>query len=464
MAETVIHQVRIQKTGFNRRLIAPMVLGSILNPINSSIISIALIPIGRAFNAPPSETAWLISALYLATAIGQPVVGKLIDTFGPRLLYLLGTLLVGLASLIAIFSPQLWWLVIARVLLGFGTCAGYPSSMYLIRSESERTGEKSPSGILTILAVANQTIAVIGPTLGGLLIQVGGWQSTFLVNLPLSLACVILGWLYFPRTAALKKADDTRTTGKFDLLGMALFALMLTTLLFFLMNPQLKLMYLLLITVISALVMAWVELRFAKAPFIDLKVFAGNLPLIATYVRSLLTATISYCFLYGFTQWLEEGRGLSPSQAGMLLLPLFITAIAVSSLTGKSPKIRPKLLWGVIIQLIASILMLFVNGESSIIFLIVIVLVLGIPQGLLNLANQNAVYYQARKEQIGASAGLLRTFMYLGAIVASSANGIFLKQGAGSIGMHHVTSFMVIVGGLLAILTIADCSLKKVIK
>ncbi|GAA3132097.1 MFS transporter [Nonomuraea salmonea] len=84
--------------GFDRRLIAPMILGSILNPINSSMLAVALIPIGAAFGAPPSETAWLVSGLYLATAVGQPVIGRLVDMYGPRLLYLLGTALVGIAG------------------------------------------------------------------------------------------------------------------------------------------------------------------------------------------------------------------------------------------------------------------------------------------------------------------------------------------------------------------------------
>ena len=80
---------------FDRGLLAPMLLGAVLNPVNSSIIAVSLIPIGQAFRAPPSSTAWLVSALYLATAIGQPVVGRLIDLFGPRRLYLAATALVG---------------------------------------------------------------------------------------------------------------------------------------------------------------------------------------------------------------------------------------------------------------------------------------------------------------------------------------------------------------------------------
>lgn len=73
---------------FDQRLIAPMVLGTILNPVNSSMLAVALVPIGLAFGAPPSETAWLVSALYLATAVGQPAMGRLVDLFGPRTLYL----------------------------------------------------------------------------------------------------------------------------------------------------------------------------------------------------------------------------------------------------------------------------------------------------------------------------------------------------------------------------------------
>ncbi|GAA3313892.1 hypothetical protein GCM10020331_005080 [Ectobacillus funiculus] len=119
------------------------------------------------FSETNKKTAWLVSALYLATAIGQPVVGKLIDIFLVQDFFLIATSLVGISSLIAIFATNIWWLVVARVLLGFGTCAGYPASMYLIRREAERTGEESSTSILTLLAISSQTIAVVGPTLGG---------------------------------------------------------------------------------------------------------------------------------------------------------------------------------------------------------------------------------------------------------------------------------------------------------
>lgn len=437
-----------------------MILGSILNPINSSIISVALIPIGQAFGAPPSQTAWLISALYLATAIGQPVVGKLIDIFGPRRLFLIATTLVGLSSVIAISAPNLWWLVFARVLLGFGTCAGYPASMYLIRSEANRTGVESPTSILTLLAISNQTIAVIGPTLGGLLIEFGGWQSTFLVNLPLSIACIILGFIRFPKGSPDSK-NDKRTLASIDWIGILFFAIALISALLFLMNPSVSHLFLLVLAILVGGVFAFFELKI-RNPFIDVRVLSGNVPLLLTYARSLITATISYSMLYGYSQWLEKGRDLSPSHAGLLLLPMFLTAIVVSRTTGKSPEIRLKLIVGSIFQCLALILLFFTTHTSSLIFLVFIVLLLGIPQGLLNLANQNAVYFQAIPEQIGSSSGLLRTFMYMGALISSAANGLLLKPNAMTIGIHQIAIFTASISFLLILLTITDRSLRKV--
>ncbi|MCJ7841874.1 MFS transporter [Lederbergia sp. NSJ-179] len=445
---------------FNQKLILPMILGSILNPINSSIMSVALIPIGQAFDVPPSQTAWLVSALYLATAIGQPVVGKLIDLFGPRLLFLIATSLVGISSFIAIFAPSFWWLVVARILLGLGTCAGYPASMYLIRSEAERTGEESPSSILATLGIANQTIAVIGPALGGVLIGTGGWQSIFIVNIPLSLACILLGYFRFPKVSS-KAAGEEKKLLSIDFTGIILFGITLTTLLLFLMNPGLSKSAFLLVAVIAGGIFVIAELKM-KNPFIDIRVFSGNIPLVLTYARGLLSGLVAYSFIYGFPQWLEDGRGLSASIGGLLMLPMSLTAIIVTQVTGKSPAIRLKLIAGSIVQFIAVTLLLFTHHTTSVVFIAIIVLLLGIPQGLLNLGNQNAVYYQANRRQIGASAGLLRTFMYLGAILASAANGLFLKSGANTPGIHHIGLFCGGVTLVLILITLLDRSLNLV--
>ncbi|MGW1084251.1 MFS transporter [Kitasatospora sp. NPDC002522] len=433
-----------------------MVLGSVLNPVNSSMLAVALIPIGRAFGAAPAQTAWLVTGLYLATAVGQPVIGRLVDLFGPRPLYLCGTALVGVAGVLGVFAPSLGVLVVSRVLLGFGTSAAYPASMALLRSENDRIGaERSPAGVLAALSISNQVIAVVGPTLGGLLIGAGGWHLIFAVNLPLSLACLVLGARFLPRPSA--RTGPARV----DLPGMGLFALALTALMLFLMAPRVDRWYLPLLTLAAGSSFAVRELRTAR-PFVDLRVLGGNPALLATYGRQLLAYTSSYAFLYGYTQWLEEGRGLSASAAGLVLLPMSATAIAVTAATGRRAGVRGKLLVGGAVQLAGGAALLLLGAGTPGWALALLGAALGVPQGLTGLANQNALYAQADPDRMGSSAGLLRTFMYLGALASSAATAAFFRHGADTGGLHELGRLLAAVAALLLVLTLADRSLRRV--
>jgi MFS family permease len=437
---------------FDRKLIAPMVLGSILNPVNSSMIAVALVPIGLALHAQPAATAWLVSGLYLATATGQPVVGRLVDRYGPLRLYLAGSALVGLAGVIGLLAPSLGVLIVARVLLGLGTCAGFPAAMYLIRGEARRTGVDSPRGVLTTLSVSAQTIVVIGPSLGGLLIGVAGWRAIFAVNIPLAVACVALGLLRLPRSS------PSSVRERLDVLGIGLFAGMLTALVLFLMSPAVGKLWLVGVAVLCGAAFGWRELRTAE-PFLDLRVFGGNTPLIATYLRALLAQTAAYAYLYGFTQWLEAGRGLSAGHAGLVLLPMSLLAIGVAAVSGRRPGFRGKLLVGTGGQLAVSLLMLLLDRDSPLWLPLLLSAVCSLPQGLNSLANQNAVYLQADPARTGASAGLLRTFTYLGAMVSSAATGIFFAHGADTHGLHELAVFLTVVASLLLVMVLADRSL-----
>ncbi|MFJ9139302.1 MFS transporter [Streptomyces sp. NPDC102256] len=455
---------------FDRRLIAPMVLGSVLNPVNSSMIAVALVPIGSALGAPPSQTAWLVSGLYLATAVGQPVIGRLVDMFGPRRLYLIGTAMVGVAGLLGSVAPNLGALVAARVLLGFGTSAAYPAAMHLTRSEAERTGRDSPAGVLTALAVSAQTVSVIGPTLGGLLIGLGGWRTIFLVNVPLSLACLVLGALRLPKATKIAKgakdADRAADAGGvpvpaargIDLPGMALFAALLVALMVFLMKPRAEDWYLPVLALLAGAAFARRELRVPE-PFIDLRVLGGNGPLLATFLRQFLSYTTAYAFLYGFTQWLEEGRGLHAAAAGLVLLPLSLTGLLVSAITGRREAVRGKLVVGSLVQIAGCAAMLTLQAGSALWLLAAIGALMGVPQGLNGLANQNALYRQADPARIGSAAGLLRTFMYLGAMAASAADAAFFQHGADTGGLHHLSLFMLAGAVLLLAVTVIDRSL-----
>ena len=441
---------------FNKKYYAPMILSSIMNPINSSIIAVALLPISRALGVSPKDTAWLVSALYLTTAIGQPVCGKLIDLYGPKKLFLASAVLVLIGSSLIINANQLSWLIIARILIGLGTCAGYPSSMYLIKLEAERTGQASPASVLAMLAFANQSIVVVGPLLGGFLIQYFGWKSAFLVNFPLALACLVLGALFYPKTKI-----SINKNSRIDATGILLFSVGMIPLLLFLMDISSSKFYLLLLSLVCIVLFLFQELRMRENAFIDIALFKGNKPLLLTYLRTILTSTIAYSFLYSFSQWLQDGRGLAASAAGSITIPLAVVALLTVAVTGKNPKIFSKMLVGSLGFLAAGFLQLFMHADSSILFLCILTGVCGIPQGLNNLANQNILYYQSDTDYLASLTGILKTFQYLGAIFSSAINGAFLSTGATTHNMHSLALFQIGIAVCLMLLIVTDKSIKK---
>ena len=442
--------------GFDRRLIAPLVLGSMLNPVNSSMIAVALVPIGLALHASASSTAWLVSGLYLATAVGQPIVGRLVDDFGARPVYLAATILVGAAGLLGALAPNLNVLIVARVLLGVGTCAGYPAAMHLIRREAQRSGLESPSAILATLAVSAQTVLVIGPTIGGLAIGLFNWRAIFALNVPLSILCVALG---VSRLPASRRED--RVARDLDVAGMVLFGLTLSAFMYFLMRPSVAHAPILVLTVLSGAAFARRETRRGE-PFIDLKPLGANPALLATYLRQLLVSIMSYSFLYGFSQWMEAGRGLNASVTGLVLLPMFLIAIVVTATTGRRPQVRAKLLTGGAVQIIGSLALVFVGARVNVLTLVAICAIIGVPQGLNSLANQNALYHQANAERVASSAGLLRTFTYLGAILAAAINAWCFGRHASTSGLHDLGVVLVALSIVQTIVTLLDRRLGEV--
>src|SRR5579859_1963930 len=97
--------------GVPRRVVFAIVLGTLLNPLNSSMIAVALVTLHHDFDVDLGTSTWLISGFYLAGAIGQPLMGRLADLLGARRVFLTGLTVALLVSIAAPFSPTFGWLV-----------------------------------------------------------------------------------------------------------------------------------------------------------------------------------------------------------------------------------------------------------------------------------------------------------------------------------------------------------------
>lgn len=454
---------------FGARLMTPLLLGAVLNPVNSTMIATALVAIGHAFHVGAADTAWLVASLYLTSAVAQPTMGRLADLFGPRRVFLCGLGVVVAAGAVGALAPAFGWLIASRVLLGIGTSAAYPCAMALLRTEAERLGRAVPRTVLARLSLASLGSAAVGPVLGGLLAATLGWRAIFAVNVPVALVALVLAVVWLPRaadTAAGASAATPAATGRapprtsgIDPLGIALFTASLTVAMLFLMelaHPRWPLL-----APLALLAPAFVRWQTRRPyPFLDLRMLARHRPLVLTYLRHGLAYLVIYCVMYGFAQWLEESPGLSSFHAGLVLLPMSLAAAACSLLGARTKGIRGPLTLAAVLLLAGGGVLTLADSGTPLAVLLLASVLFGLPQGLAGTGNQAAVAAQAPAGAMGAAAGLQRTAQYLGAITASSLIALFYGRRADDAGLHLIA---VTVAGLslaLLVLTVTDRALR----
>ncbi|GAA4162201.1 MFS transporter [Gryllotalpicola daejeonensis] len=445
---------------FTWRFVTPVLVGPVLNPINTSMIAVALVPISHDLHVATSVVVWLVAGLYLASAIAQPTMGKLADVFGPKRVYLVGLVVVLVAGIL----PNIWHdfsaVLIARILIGIGTSAAYPSSMALIRDQSTRLDRKTPPALLSGISIASQTTAAVGPVLGGVLIEFFGWQSIFLVNIPLAAIALVTAIMWVP-------ADKTRpartgpkpTLRDIDPVGIVLFAGALASLLVFLLDLKLSLLWLVGLSAVLVAILLWWSLR-SRHPFIDIRMLRRNGALSRTYLRMLLIYFGAYTMMYGFSQWVQGSAGYSADQAGFIQLPTAVLAALTSIMIAKNRRLRLPLVLSGAIPFVGGIVLVFLTGASPLWILLLVAAIFGVPQGLASVSNQQALYRQAPGDQLGTASGLSRTAVYLGSILSSAAIGLAFPHAPTDSGLHGLGIAVAIVVGLAALLALVDPALR----
>jgi predicted MFS family arabinose efflux permease len=195
--------------------------------------------------------------------------------------------------------------------------------------------------------------------------------------------------------------------------------------------------------------------------FFDVGMLARNTPLVVTYLRACVLATIIYCVLYGFSQWLESGAGFSSSAAGAIMLPMSIAAGASSFLGGRTKGIRMPFILSIGLMVFGCAALGLVSFGAAAWVIAAAAMLFGFPQGMFSVSTQAAVYIQAPANEIGAAAGLQRTAFYLGAIIAASILGLVYGQSASTGGFLTLTIVMGALSALLFVFTIFDRTLPR---
>lgn len=435
------------------RLLLAIVLGILLNPLNSSMIAVALVRLRHEFDVSAATVTWLISGFYLAAAVGQPLMGRFVDRFGARRVFLAGLLLVAITGGLAPLSPSFGWLVAARALQAFGTSTAFPAGMAMIRRAAGNPHARPPAQALGVVALAASVSAAAGPVLGGFLVSGAGWEAVFFVNAPMAVLAMILGLRWFPVDGHRETGTMRELVASSDLPGILLFAGAMTTLLAFLLSVGTGPTWPLLpVSVVCGTALIWWERR-ATTPFLDVRMLAANPALLAVYGQLAGTCLVFYGAFYALPQWLEQSRGFEPNQTGLLVLPIAAVGACITPLAARfidRAGARPPLVLGSILLCGASLSLLVFGPGTTVVVIVVISAVLGLPNSLNNLALQARLYTAAPPEHTGAAAGLFQTSRYVGAILSTCLLGLLFTGSVGSAELHRVA----IVNAAIALLLV----------
>ncbi|MBA8988976.1 MFS family permease [Curtobacterium pusillum] len=442
-------------------MLVPVLVGPLLNPINTTMVSVALAPISRDLGIGAAQAIWLVAALYLASAIAQPTMGKLSDRFGPKKVFLTGLVIVGVAGVVPEVLTGFGGAVFARVLIGIGTSSAYPAALTTLRQHSARIGKPTPPLVLGALSITSLVSAAAGPPLGGALIAAFGWHAIFLVNVPLAAFGIVVSALWLPSDRLRPRNDeDLPVLTALDPFGMLLMTGFVSALLVFLLDLSAGLWWLLGVAIVLLVALVLWERR-AVRPFVDVRMLARNGALSRTYVRLFLTYLLAYTMTYGFSQWVQDVAGYSSDVAGYMQLPAAVVAGVASFLIARKSAVRGPLVVAAVVPIVGGLLLLLLHAGSPVYLLVLAPALFGVPQALASVSNQAALYRVVPSEYIGTAAGLSRTSVYIGAIGASSLIGGVFGQAPTTPDLHVLAWVIVGVAALLSVLTIADRALAR---
>src|SRR5436305_13804402 len=197
------------------RISLVVLIGSLMSILDTTIVNVALATLGRDLHSTITQIQWVVTGYMLALAAVIPLSGWAADRFGPRRMYLISLVLFTLGSALCGLSSNTTELIIFRVLQGVGGGMIMPLGMMMMAAAA---GPKRMGRVMSIVSMPMMLAPILGPTIGGLIVDNASWRWIFCVNVPIGIAAVIAGWKILPRTTA---GDNTRPL---DYRGLALMA------------------------------------------------------------------------------------------------------------------------------------------------------------------------------------------------------------------------------------------------
>jgi EmrB/QacA subfamily drug resistance transporter len=403
-----------------RWALASLSLSMLMPSLDTSIANAGLPTLAQAFTASFQSVQWIVLAYLLAITTLIVSVGRIGDIMGQRRLLLVGISLFTVSSLLCGVAPTLWLLIAARAVQGLGAAIMMALTVALVGETVPKEKTGSAMGLLGTMSAIGTTL---GPSLGGLLIAGLGWQSIFLVNVPLGILNFLLAHRYLPVDRREPKTDRA----SFDPVGTLLLALTLAAYALAMTIGQgfgpLN-MVLLLAAVFGIALFVRVEAK-AASPLIRLAMFRNPL-LSASLAMSTLVSTVMMATLVVGPFYLARALGLEATFVGLILsigpLVAALTGVPAGRVVDRFGAQRMTIV-GLIGIAIGCLVLSFVPATFGIAGYITPIVCVTASYALFQAANNTAIMTDIRPDQRGVISGLLSLSRNLGLITGASAMG-----------------------------------------
>ncbi|WP_281982494.1 MFS transporter [Thalassorhabdomicrobium marinisediminis] len=445
------------------RILAVLLVTIFMTLISVSIVNVALPSIGHGLSASQSDMQWVLSGYALTFGVVLVAAGRAGDIMGRGGLFLIGVGIFTVSSIAAGMAPDAEMLNLARFAQGIGSGLLNPQGLGMIQHYfrgAERGRALGYMGTSIGLSIA------VGPVLGGLLIELGGpdlgWRLTFLVNVPIGIASIVLGLMWFPRPLIRRFPTIGSGLRSLDPVGAVLLGLAVLCVLFPFVEARNAPMLWGLLPFSALLLWLWIRwerryLRRGFSPMVDFKIFRSS-----SYTNGILI--MSFYFMGLPSLWVlvalyvQEGVGATALQAGFFGVPAALIGAYTAQWAGnRVARLGSKLIVaGLILTLVGlvlsvAVILLHEVQLVNIWWLMASLCFVGVAQGIVISPNQTLTLETVPLEYAGSSGAILQTGQRIGTAIG------FAVITAATFSTLAVTSWSVAVSvgfGLIAVMVI----------
>ncbi|HFD6130360.1 TPA: multidrug efflux MFS transporter SdrM [Staphylococcus aureus] len=422
-----------------------LILIMFMAAIESSIISLALPTIKQDLNAG-NLISLIFTAYFIALVIANPIVGELLTRFKIIYIAIAGLTLFTVGSLMSGLSTHFSMLVISRVIQGFGSGVMMSLSQIVPKLAFEIPLRYKIMGIVgSVWGISS----IIGPLLGGGILEFATWHWLFYINIPIAIIAIILVvWTFhFPE-------EETVAKSKFDTKGIPLFYIFIGLIMFALLNQQH--LYLNIIGFVLAILVALRLFNVEKkvsSPFLPVAEFNRMITLV--FITDLLTAVCLMGFNLYIPVYLQEQLGLSPLQSGLVIFPLSVAWITLNfNLHHIEAKLSRKVIYlsSFTLLLLSSIIIAF--GIKLPILIACVLILSGLSFGYIYTKDSVIVQEETSPIQMKKMMSFYGLTKNLGASIGSTIMGYLyaLKSGLFGANLHNILGVVSLISvGLIVV-------------